>query len=462
MSQPTDPLFQQARSFHSQGRLDEAETLYRQLIAAQPMAAGPRHMLGVLRVQQGRNDEALELVGAALKLNSNDAEAHANYGTILRNLKRAAEALASFDRALALRPDLPGPNYNRANVLLLDLNRPQEALAGYDRALAANPNFPEAWNNRGNALTALGRLEEALASFDHALALRPDDIAALNCKAQALLEAGRSEEALALFRHSALLAHGSSPSPPAAEGPPHKQRHDREQREHQATLGGKPRAGARLNGPAVTRTNHQAAERQWQDGAPQMAVIDNLLTPEALESLRRFCREEPVWRRSYENGYLGAFPETGFACPLLAQIAEELRAAFPEIFRAHPLLYVWGFKYDSTLTGINIHADEAAVNVNFWLTPDDANLDPEGGGLVVWDVAAPLDWNFAKFNADTPAIRKFLGDAGAKKVVVPHRANRAVMFDSDLFHETDKIRFKDGYLNRRINVTMLFGVRGKS
>jgi hypothetical protein len=120
---------------------------------------------------------------------------------------------------------------------------------------------------------------------------------------------------------------------------------------------------------------------------------------------------------------------------------------------------MWGFKYDSRLTGINIHADESAVNVNFWLTPDEANLDPESGGLVIWDVAAPLDWDFAKFNANPPAIRDFLAQTGARPVTVPYRANRAVIFDSDLFHETDTIRFRDGYLNRRINVTMLFGRR---
>ena len=87
-------------------------------------------------------------------------------------------------------------------------------------------------------------------------------------------------------------------------------------------------------------------------------MVDNLLTPAALEGLRRFCLETPMWRRSYDNGYLGAFPEQGFACPLLGQVAEELRDAYPAIFRAHPLLYMWGFKYDSQLTGINIHADE--------------------------------------------------------------------------------------------------------
>jgi hypothetical protein len=54
----------------------------------------------------------------------------------------------------------------------------------------------------------------------------------------------------------------------------------------------------------------------------------------------------------------GLFP----ACPLLAQIAEEFPKRLPDVFRAHPLKYLWAFKYDSTLSGINIHADFAAVS----------------------------------------------------------------------------------------------------
>ena len=42
---------------------------------------------------------------------------------------------------------------------------------------------------------------------------------------------------------------------------------------------------------------------------------------------------------------------------------------------------------------------------------------------------------------------------------MPYRANRVVIFNSDLFHETDVIAFQEGYRNRRINVTMLFGRR---
>jgi len=44
---------------------------------------------------------------------------------------------------------------------------------------------------------------------------------------------------------------------------------------------------------------------------------------------------------------------------------------------------------------------------------------------------------------------------------VPYRANRAVIFDSNLFHKTDRIRFAPGYENRRVNITMLYGRRGR-
>jgi hypothetical protein len=39
-----------------------------------------------------------------------------------------------------------------------------------------------------------------------------------------------------------------------------------------------------------------------------------------------------------------------------------------------------------------------------------------------------------------------LARTGAEPIRVPYRANRAVIFDSDLFHQTDTIRFRDGYL----------------
>jgi len=268
---------------------------------------------------------------------------------------------------------------------------------------------------------------------------------------------GRLEEAFALFRRHGELIHAGSANMPA-----HQLRHDEEQR---AWLGREVEEfhlgdGGRVAGAAVNRSNRiSEISAQWRTAKPQIVVIDDLLTPEALGKLHRFCLDSRVWRKVYDGGYLGAFPEHGFAPPLLAQIAEELRSVYPAIIEDHPLLHFWAFKYDSSLQGIKKHADFAAVNVNFWITPDKANLDPEHGGLVVWDVAAPLDWDFAKYNAAEDDILTFLQREKAKPLTIPYRANRAVIFDSDLFHETDTISFKTGYENRRINVTLLFGRR---
>ena len=101
-----------------------------------------------------------------------------------------------------------------------------------------------------------------------------------------------------------------------------------------------------------------------------------------------------------------------------------------------------------------------AVNVNFCITPNSANLDPASGGLVVYNVEAPLEWDFKAYNTNQTRIRDYIAEHNYGEVVVPHNENRMVLFNSNLFHETDKISFKPGYENRRINVTMLFGYRG--
>ena len=186
-------------------------------------------------------------------------------------------------------------------------------------------------------------------------------------------------------------------------------------------------------------------------------MIDNLLTPEALTGLRQFCLASSSWRDAYEDGYLGAFPHHGFAPPLLAQIAEELRAIYPAIIENYPLIHFWAFKYDSQLRGIRKHADFAAVNINFWITPDTANRDSSSGGMVIYDVPAPQSWNFREYNGNPKRVYEFLRsrDAGQRKIA--YKCNRAVLFNSNLFHETDRFDFKDGYENHRINITYLFG-----
>ncbi len=404
---------------------------------------------------------ALESYDRSVALRPDYAPAWKNRGLALTSLKRFDEAIASFDRAVAQDPEQVDA-WSRRGDVLRHRERFGEAIASYDRALALAPDSPDAWSHRAACLQMMHRFDEAQVSVDRALSLAPDHLHALSVRGSLLSETGRVPEGMDSYRRRAELAFGRQPHVAADDEPDHRKRHDAEQRDYLASQGEAPdcfhiAGGERLAKPAVNPANAQTIAALWAGSNPRLVVIDNLLTPEALEGLQRFCRGSTIWKKAYRDGYLGAMPDHGFACPLLAQIADELREIFPTIFARHGLGQWWGFKYDSSLSGIRIHADQAAVNVNFWITPDEANRNPANGGLVVWDQKPPLDWDFLRSNGDEKAARDFLAQTGAKPVTVPYRVNRAVIFDSDLFHETDRIEFQDGYLNRRINITMLYG-----
>jgi tetratricopeptide (TPR) repeat protein len=442
------------------GRPEEAMASYRKALALAPGDAAILNALAGIAWSLGRRDEALDSMIQLVAAQPGDMGALHRRGNMLREMKRFDQALADYDLVLAARPDLAETWSNRG-AALSQMGRAQDALESLDRALALEPGLVAALTNRGFTLRELARFDEALESLNRALALQPDYAPALANRGKVLSEMNRLEESFQAFRRAAELAYGGDK--PDSTKLPHQARHDREQREWLAAQGDASKArilgGERLAGYAVNPQNRADAARAWATHDPKIVVIDDLLTSEALESLRRYCLGSDIWHTVYTQGYLGAFPESGFAAPLLAQVAEELSTTFGEIFASCPLRYHWAFKYDGTLDGIGIHADEAAVNVNFWITPDEANRDPQGGGLVIWDKAAPLEWDFAKFNADESAAYDFLAKEGAKAVRVPYRANRAVIFDSNLFHKTDEIDFAEGYENRRINITMLYGRR---
>jgi tetratricopeptide (TPR) repeat protein len=449
-----------AATLHSLARPAQAADAYGRLLALQPDNAEAHKEHADILAALGRTQDALAGYDAALALKPQDPQILNNRGNLLRQMRRFAEAQDSYDHALAIAPGLAVALTNRG-VALSELGRFEEALADHESALAVAPTLAAAMNNRGFTLRQMGRTAEALVSYDQALALEPDYAAALNNRAKALCEIDRIDEGFADFMRAAALTH--APDPHTPDTPEHRLRHDREQQVHLA-MAGRPAGAFHIEGGArlasVMGPGLAGATAAWRAASPGIVVIDDFLTLEALAQLRRFCWGSTIWRRNYENGYLGAFPETGFACPLLAQIAGALRAGLPAIFAPHPLRYLWAFKYDGAMAGTAIHADEAAINVNFWITPDEANRDPQSGGLVVWDKAAPLDWNFDRFNNDADAARRFLENAGARARTIAHRANRTVIFDSNLFHATDRIAFRPGYTNRRINITLLYGRRG--
>ena len=106
-----------------------------------------------------------------------------------KTLKRPEAAIASYDKAIGLRPDYAEAYANRGNALR-DLKHPDEALASYDTAIALKPDYAEAHNNRGMVLQDLKRPDEAIASYEKAIALKSDYAQAYSNRGNTLRTSG--------------------------------------------------------------------------------------------------------------------------------------------------------------------------------------------------------------------------------------------------------------------------------
>ncbi len=72
-----------------------------------------------------------------------------------------------------------------------------------------------------------------------------------------------------------------------------------------------------------------------------------------------------------KEGYLGAYFQEGFNCPLILQVVDELRAKLPTVIGDLPLTMMWGYKYlyePDQASGLSTHADAAQVNLNLWIS----------------------------------------------------------------------------------------------
>jgi predicted O-linked N-acetylglucosamine transferase (SPINDLY family) len=159
---------------------------------------------GVVLRELQRLDEALASYDKAIALKPDYATAFNNRGTALKELERLDGALSSYDKAITLKPDYPEAFYNRG-IILQVMRRFEEALASYDRAIALKPDHAGAFNNRGAAFQELRCFEDALASYDSAIAFHPDYAEAFNNRGAAFQELQRFEDALASYDRAIAL-----------------------------------------------------------------------------------------------------------------------------------------------------------------------------------------------------------------------------------------------------------------
>ena len=114
-------------------------------------------------------------------------------------------------------------------------------------------------------------------------------------------------------------------------------------------------------------------------------MLDGVLTRSALAELRRFCLESAIWHGvSSRVPYIDSQLDGGFCCGLLFQVAREASNEFAHPLRNKSLHWIAGFRYPHPSDGIALHADRSLITANLWITPDEANLDPSRGGMVLY------------------------------------------------------------------------------
>ena len=108
MMNAPEELLSSAMEAHRKGNLSDAETNYRQYLIENPKDANVLHNLGVIGLQTGHGEAALELFHKAVAVDPNFADAYCNMGLTLKQMGRADEAINAYRQAIELNPEIQG------------------------------------------------------------------------------------------------------------------------------------------------------------------------------------------------------------------------------------------------------------------------------------------------------------------------------------------------------------------
>ena len=509
-----------------EGALDEAEETLLKAISLAPEYADARDSLGLVAQQRNYFEEAVEHHRAAIERDGAFVEAHQHLGTALCALEMHEEGIASFMRALALAPESFNVIVSYANALC-GRGAHAASLPYYEKALRIDPTNAMALATYGLALQESGEIDRAIEQYDRALELRENCAEAQRGKAIAFLTKNDLDRAHGAFIDVLRSSHGgpwwnaktfdpSRGSGAALDRPlrasTFRIQDAAEQVEYLVGQGLLHESFSEMAeryrdvlaeveaevGPdgTMTLTENQRAkignffdrvlryedtpilagsainqdvdfneiQENYLSSPVSVTTFDDFMTPEALAALRAFSLENTIFFKYSEARFVGSDLSVGFNCSVLYQMARELKARLPQILGEHALTNIWIYRHRAESVGVEAHTDQGKVTFNFYISLDDANLNTDHGGMVVYTKEQPYDWDWHLYNRNKyhPDIRHEI-DAfidSAETLVVPHRQNRALLFNSNLFHRSDHLHFRDDFVSRRMNVTMLFGKRG--
>jgi protein O-GlcNAc transferase len=168
-----DAIHQLGFCAYTLGDPHRAVLIFQQLLAFLPDHCDVLNSLGLALNAAARNDEAETCFRRCLTLRPHDAIALNNLGIVLRSLRRSVEAVDAYREAVRVEPHYASAHNNLGNVLR-DLGESVAAVEEYRQAVSCQPHYADAWSNLGIALGELGKRDEAIVALREAVRLRPD------------------------------------------------------------------------------------------------------------------------------------------------------------------------------------------------------------------------------------------------------------------------------------------------
>lgn len=198
MTLTTNQTLQIALTAHQEGRLKEAERLYRFILEGNPELPNIHNNLAIILDTRGKLEEAIVSYKKAIELKPDYAEAYNSLGQTLYRVNKIEESEGIFIRATELNPGSAEAHNNLGNIFRA-LNKDEEAKASYKKAIEISPELAEAHNNLGVILKKLNKIDESEASYNKAIEINPNYQDALKNRGQILFKKGKFELSLRDF-----------------------------------------------------------------------------------------------------------------------------------------------------------------------------------------------------------------------------------------------------------------------
>lgn len=177
-------------------------------------------------------------------------------------------------------------------------------------------------------------------------------------------------------------------------------------------------------------------ERAWGDvlrplfsssALDRHVVLDNVLTPEALERLRCDLLSSWAWNYRSQPGYVLCLapPES----PILTAVADRLTEVLSIFHPGIEVMERWAFLHQRPFEEF-VHTDIGSYVWTLWLTPERWDRSPETSGISFFPVARPTGMP----NRRERTLKYFEENSAPRGAYVPYRENRAFIFPASTFH----------------------------